>query len=491
MKRLPLFLFLLLGLCVGMISCQKELSYEVSKIPSQGTLQKDGSGDCLPKTVVGTYEEGVGLSGAANYLEVEVNVLTAGTYVIASDTVNGIFFRATGIFTTTGLQTIKLPGSGTPFAAGIHNFVVSYGTSQCTVAVTTLPPGGGVPAEMMLDGDPGNCIDYVLNGSYITGTALNSSNQVVIKVNVTTPGTYNISTPVSNGITFAGAGTVSTTGPQTITLTGSGTPLITGSTNIPVTVGTSSCSFEVNITGPAVYAVDCASAVVSGTYIAGEELDASHEITVNINVTTTGGYNISSTVNGMTFSAAGNFSVTGVQPVTLSGSGIPTAAGNFNVPLNSSSGTPCNVEVTVEQGNSATGTWQFTAGGITYSGIVTNAEFDNTSAPPLALFYFWGENAAGDLFDMILADLDNAFNNGETYPFAGITGNSGAFAFENAASTITYEADPSLNTTTLIATVTGHNASTRTITGTFTGKVMDASSTLRDVTAGSFTVTYP
>lgn len=490
MKRLPLFLFLLLGLCAGMISCQKELSYEVSKIPSQGTLQKDGSGDCLPKTVVGTYEEGVGLSGTANYLEVEVNVLTAGSYVIASDTVNGIFFRATGIFTTTGLQTIKLPGSGTPFAAGIHNFVVSYGTSQCVVAVTTLPPGGGVPAEMTLDGAPGNCIDYVLNGSYITGTALNSSNQVVIKVNVTTAGTYNISTPVSNGITFAGAGTVSTTGPQTITLTGSGTPLITGATNIPVTVGASSCSFEVNITGPAVYTINCGSAVVSGTYVSGEELDNSHDVEITVNVTTPGGYNITGTINGMTFSATGNFSNTGNQPVTLSASGIPTAAGDFNVPLNAGTAA-CTFPVTVDQGAATFGTWAFTAGGINYSGTIELSLMDVTSAPTFGVFQFFGGNAAGDVFSMSLVDVNKNFTNNETYSFASLIGNTGVFTFDNAAGTISYSADPSQTTVTLAAKVTNHNTATKTITGTFTGKVMDDTNTLRDITAGSFTVTYP
>lgn len=491
MKRLPLFLMLLLGMSVWMSSCQKELSLEVSKIPSEGSLQKDGSGDCLPKTVVGTYEEAVALDPASNYLEVEVNVVSTGTYVIYSDTVNGVYFRTTGIFTSTGLQTIKLPGSGTPFASGIHNFVISYGTSQCVVAVTTLPPGGGVPAEITLDGAPGNCIDYVLNGVYISGAALNSSNQVVIKVNVISPGTYNISTPVSNGITFSGAGTISSTGAQTITLTGSGTPIITGATNFPVTIGTSSCSFSVDVTGAAVYQVNCGSAVVEGDYAAGVELDASNEVTVTVNVTTPGGYNITGTVNGMTFTATGNFSAAGSATVTLLGSGVPAAAGTFNVPMPSTTTPTCSFSVTVDQGTVATGSWQFTVGATTYSGFMTNAQFDVTAAPPFSLFYFYGENTAGDLFDMILADLDHVFGTGETYTFANSSGNSGAFAFENASSTITYEADPTLTTTTMVGTITSHNTTTRTVTGTFSGKAMDHTNTLRDITNGSFTVTYP
>ena len=172
---------------------------------------------------------------------------------------------------------------------------------------------------------------------------------MTLKVNVVTIGTYNISTTLSNGVTFTGAGTLINTGPQEIILTGSGTPAVTGPTNIPITVGTSSCSFTVEVTGPAEYTIDCGSAEIFGNYLEGVELTADNEVTIDVNVTVVGGYNITGTINGMTFSAAGNFTATGLNTVTLQADGIPVAAGNFNVPL--TGGTAgCNFALTVNAG---------------------------------------------------------------------------------------------------------------------------------------------
>ena len=79
---------------------------------------------------------------------------------------------------------------------------------------------------------------------------MTATNTVVINVNVTTPGTYTISTAQSNGMTFAGAGTLANTGAQTITLTAMGTPVAAGNTNFPVQVGTSACNFAVDVASP-------------------------------------------------------------------------------------------------------------------------------------------------------------------------------------------------------------------------------------------------
>src|SRR6186713_2405773 len=116
MKK-PLLLLSLLAVIVFFNACQKELSVETGSNPSQGSLQSDVTGDCLPKTVSGIYEAGTVLNGTTNYIEVQVSVASAGSYVVYSDTVNGIFFRATGVFNATGLTTVRLKGSGTPALA--------------------------------------------------------------------------------------------------------------------------------------------------------------------------------------------------------------------------------------------------------------------------------------------------------------------------------------------------------------------------------------
>jgi hypothetical protein len=242
---------LLTGLML-IYSCQKEVSLENGEgVSSEGTLQSDLTGDCLPKTVIGIYEAGVALVGTSNTIEVQVNVLKTGTYLIYTDTVNGYYFRGNGNFSATGVNTVTLQGNGTPLLESIDNFTVRYGTSECIVPVTVLPAGGGAPAVFSLDGNPGTCMDFLAGGDYVMGVALTSSNTVDIKVDVTTAGTYSISTATSNGMVFSGTGSLPV-GAQIITLHGSGTPAAAGPASIPVTAGTTNCSFTIDVLATAV-----------------------------------------------------------------------------------------------------------------------------------------------------------------------------------------------------------------------------------------------
>lgn len=348
MKKYLLF-FSLLSSLVLFYGCGKELSFESSATPSEGSLQSDVSGDCLPKTVVGVYEAGTALNSTTNYIEVTVDVTMAGSYVITTDNENGISFRASGFFTTTGLNMVRLRGTGTPVASGISNFVVTYGTTECTVPVTILPAGGASPAVFTLSVTPPatTCMSAVVSGTYTQGVALTgSANQVVIDVNVTTIGTYNVSTVATNGITFSGTGAFLTPGAGTITLTASGTPGTSGTTSIPVVVGTSACNFPVTVIGPATYTINCGSAVVNGSYAQGIALNGTNTVGIQVNVTTPGGYSITGTISGMTFSFSGAFSTAGLQTITLAGSGTPTASGTLNVPLTGGT-TPCSFPVPV------------------------------------------------------------------------------------------------------------------------------------------------
>src|SRR5437762_3159379 len=65
-------------------------------------------------------------------------------------------------------------------------------------------------------GAPGACINPVVTGTYTVGTALGATNTVTIAVDVTTPGTYIVSTATLKGISFTGSGSFTTIGAQTI-----------------------------------------------------------------------------------------------------------------------------------------------------------------------------------------------------------------------------------------------------------------------------------
>lgn len=92
-----------------------------------------------------------------------------------------------------------------------------------------------------------NCAAIQVNGTYIANKILGDTNNVVVQVNVTTPGTYIINTTTVNGYSFSASGTFSTTGVTNVTLRGSGTPIAAGSNTFTATAGTSSCNFNVTV----------------------------------------------------------------------------------------------------------------------------------------------------------------------------------------------------------------------------------------------------
>jgi hypothetical protein len=120
------------------VSCQKEKSFELGKL-SQGSLQ-DSLGDCLSKTVAGTFIAAKALNDS-NFIDVTVNVTQTGRYTVYTDTVNGYSFKATGTFTILGSNTVRMKGLGTPAVAGTDDFTIFYDSSFCDVSVTVLPSG--------------------------------------------------------------------------------------------------------------------------------------------------------------------------------------------------------------------------------------------------------------------------------------------------------------------------------------------------------------
>lgn len=230
--------YLCLFSTVLLITCQKEISFD-SGAPSEGSMLDDGSGNCLPKTVNGNYIAQASLT-SSNTMQVTVNVTAVGSYNIFSDTVNNYYFKATGVFSTLGSHSVTLKGSGKPLVAGVDNFLIQYDSTACSVPITVLPAGTG-NAVLTMD-----CANATVNGTYQAGTALTSANTVVLPVTVTTAGAYTISGS-ANGMTFSASGTV-TTSTTSITLQGSNTPTTAQTTSVPVSFGSSSCSFSVTVT---------------------------------------------------------------------------------------------------------------------------------------------------------------------------------------------------------------------------------------------------
>ncbi len=150
-----------------------------------------------------------------------------------------------------GTATFDLPAGNYTWKAFCGTKDSATGTvlivaSQCLKKEVIFIPSGPA-AQLTLATSGGNCANTKTNGIYTVGAALGASNTVEVEVNVTVAGSYNITTAVKNGIWFDGTGSVTTTGLQKITLKGNGTPTTPGANSIAISVGTSNCSFNVNV----------------------------------------------------------------------------------------------------------------------------------------------------------------------------------------------------------------------------------------------------
>jgi len=208
--------------------------------------------DCSTISVNGSYIAGNSLNESNFVVYTIINVSKPGLYSIYTNTVNGYSFSAQGIFTSTGNITVKLVGQGKPVAASTaDNF-------QVTSSGTMTNPGCNFPVTVKsaVSAYSLNCSSIVVNGQYLKGQALSASNTITIGISVSSPGSYNITTPVTNGISFSASGTFLGTGSQQITLIGSGAPTV--NTDFPIAInadaisGNTACSASIPVTLPLV-----------------------------------------------------------------------------------------------------------------------------------------------------------------------------------------------------------------------------------------------
>ncbi len=241
-------------------------------------------------------------------------------------------------------------------------FVLVVLTMFCTTCIKEYSYEGGNTdslatgtAVYTLEGVGDTCTGSLLNGKYYVDTLLTSANSVQLQVNVTAIGTYFLRTNTVNGIQFSVSGTFTDTGMQTITLEGSGTPVSAGNFTYTPPVG-AGCTFIVSVIKalPPVAAFElegspnaCTGAVLTGSYIYGKPLTSGNFVVIIANVIAPGTYNITTdTIDGISFSAIGNFTSIGNQNVKLFGSGTPPLPRNLTFfPKGTNSG--CSFDVAI------------------------------------------------------------------------------------------------------------------------------------------------
>ena len=108
----------------------------------------------------------------------------------------------------------------------------------------SIPPTAAAGSLKSLSG---NCMPITVNGKYAKNLALTDSNSVVVQVNITTPGSYIISTDTANGFSFHGSGIIADSGLQSVILKGTGTPVAAQPVNFTVSFDSTVCMFSVNV----------------------------------------------------------------------------------------------------------------------------------------------------------------------------------------------------------------------------------------------------
>lgn len=326
--KISLSCFLILSL----IACEKEPGNSANPGGTADYSLAGTPSSCTAPVVAGAYGVGVPMN-SSNAITLSVNVTTTGTYSMNTTSSNGVWFSGSGTFSTIGTQTVVLTGNGTPNKAGSFSFV-PVTSNTCNFTISFL--NGAPPAVFTYAGATGNCTAPSINGVYASGVALGSGNYVDLAVNVTTPGSYTVSTNSANGISFSGSGAFTATGAQVIRLIGNGTPAAQGPFTYTPSGG---CSFSITVAPPpppASFAYNggtgsCSSPSINGTYAAGAALTASNTIILGVNVSVAGLYSVTTNnSNGVTFSASGIFSGTGAQTITLSSTNTPTTGGTFS-----------------------------------------------------------------------------------------------------------------------------------------------------------------
>ena len=160
---------------------------------------------------------------------------------VASTDVTGLTATLSSGTFASGLGSVTYTITGTPSGAGTATFALNIGGQTCnlTRTVGTVSSGGtavvstwtstvGCSVGAGTNNSPAGVIRGGVNETMAQGVAAPATASITLVANVTTTGTYTISTNTLNGVTFSASGTFGATGSQTVTLTPSGTPTAAG-----------------------------------------------------------------------------------------------------------------------------------------------------------------------------------------------------------------------------------------------------------------------
>lgn len=248
-------------------------------------------------------------------------------------------------------------------------------------------------------------------------------------------------------------------------------------------------SFETGIGLPAIGSLkdssgNCGATQVNGVYMEQRALTSSNTISVTVNVTGAGSYEIKTdTVNGFSFSGSGFISAPGEHVITLTGNGTPAfaTATAFTVHFGTSF---CDITVNVTEAttgsvNSADTAWMFNDDSRHYQGHIDSAVF-KTDGSGIAYLNIHGKPATNDttLFIQLMQSAGGASPTGSYSSSAG----TAIFEFKTPGGTTIYDSRQA-DGSNLTFTISAYDPTSKILEGTFSGTVKEGSVT-KALTAG-------
>lgn len=356
----------------------------------------------------------------------------------------------------------------------------------------------------------GGCQPITIGGYYLRDSTLNDSNYVIVNLNVTNPGAYNITTETKNGFSFSDSGFFIRVGPQSLKLKAFGRPLAIQQTLFTVTFDTSFCAFAIDVADtiikPAAYrfnktvgTVSCLGDTVLGIYKKGVPLNSSNRVEDSVIVTSPGRYSITTdTIHGIWFKAAGIVYGTGFKTISFVGFGIPdsTSVGTHTFNVKNSDGiSTCGFRVKVESGTvvptpTSDTAWKFSVGSVNYNGPIDTAIFTALPPPLGSVLAITGSTSPGgdSTISMALTMPGSAIVPGTYKTDAGFTN---AFRFDDATGTSVYSADISTTGVVMTMIITSYDSVTKIVKGTFSGTAEDGSGASVSIAGGKFEAKVP
>lgn len=159
LRRMDMRVKLAVIFVVFAFGCRRETVSPVTPTtPAQAEFSLVASGgNCSNINIQGAYVVATP-TGLNEFVIVQVNVTTAGNYVVSTPMVNGVSFKDSGSFTSTGVKSIFLKASGSPVAGGNFSYPLVAGNSTCSFVVMVFDPSGSTIAENdhMYFGNPSN-----------------------------------------------------------------------------------------------------------------------------------------------------------------------------------------------------------------------------------------------------------------------------------------------------------------------------------------------